>query len=789
MFLTQHFVPRWKKEWLPLSSQQLRLRNLIRILAFGIENDKKEKLGTKSNTNNGVDGESQSVGESYYFTLHATTMSAPFYTSEKLKGGSLKWKELEMSCWEGTVPNSVDAVVIRLWFSNPLEGEDKVLAVWGVYLSGLMYLGPSLRVDIPLKPSSIVFLMPGGYFTDPKCLASDMKLRYSCVTVKKCDVRPSYSISSLKRLQTLQHVIKKEVADAEMLKKKISMGDFFMNESRGRTTLRKLLNKHKPKTNHIDLMRVKENIEITKYRVNILKEEKNIMLSRLNDLDKQIKSLSKSNQSQESKIIENNKLLKLEIFNHREWKRSYIDRREKYLHSKAMLNLRKKHLISELNLIYPIAETSSDKFTICGVHLPNSEDFAGHDDLQISIALGFVTHIIQMISVFLQIPLRYPVVHYGSRSRILDPITDKMPDSEREFCLFIKGKEKLQFHYAVYLLNKNIAQMRWLCGLPTSDLRNTLENLASLVKMKFGSTNLDQGSRSLSSSTADICGSNVSVSSPLSSVKSFQSKKFLRTHYMSESRTDLLGRGMTSSSIHVPGHRISKSMGSSKDFPGSLFAAKNRHLLSGSGKSVNKNLSCSLDKGLNEYEDTINCTKSDADQFGSDPMLSCSITKGVHSEGRPTTRKTDSPKVPFLDDDVEVPVMVGSAQSGQNQCSSLNLPRENCKECGASFTDDKSDTDSAVEVVVSDFEKQVESAESSSENKNTKKSETNPSCTMSGAGEEIPVTGNKCDTEKSLRTGDSLLDSVTNRTEALVHQTTSFNRVRTRFKSTLESSN
>ena len=40
----------------------------------------------------------------------------------------------------------------------------------------------------------------------------------------------------------------------------------------------------------------------------------------------------------------------------------------------------------------------------------------------------------------------------------------------------------MRFEYAVYLLNKNIAQLRWHCDTPTSDLRPTLTNLGSLLE-------------------------------------------------------------------------------------------------------------------------------------------------------------------------------------------------------------------------------------------------------------------------------------------------------------------
>lgn len=77
-------------------------------------------------------------------------------------------------------------------------------------------------------------------------------------------------------------------------------------------------------------------------------------------------------------------------------------------------------------------QVSGAKYTICGVHLPNSEDFAGVDEGMISVALGFVTHLLQMISFFLHVPLRYPLFHFGSRSRVVDHISDKISDKERE---------------------------------------------------------------------------------------------------------------------------------------------------------------------------------------------------------------------------------------------------------------------------------------------------------------------------------------------------------------------
>jgi len=52
------------------------------------------------------------------------------------------------------------------------------------------------------------------------------------------------------------------------------------------------------------------------------------------------------------------------------------------------------------------------------------------------------------------------------------------------FPLFSRGRDAIQFYYAVYLLNKNIAQLKYYTGFGTRDLRTTLHNLRELLYMK-----------------------------------------------------------------------------------------------------------------------------------------------------------------------------------------------------------------------------------------------------------------------------------------------------------------
>ena len=57
---------------------------------------------------------------------------------------------------------------------------------------------------------------------------------------------------------------------------------------------------------------------------------------------------------------------------------------------------------------------------------------SGQDETMIAVALGYTCHLVVMISHFLDVPMRYPMEHLGSRSIIRDHILDKLTDKERE---------------------------------------------------------------------------------------------------------------------------------------------------------------------------------------------------------------------------------------------------------------------------------------------------------------------------------------------------------------------
>ncbi|XP_054481557.1 UV radiation resistance-associated gene protein [Anoplopoma fimbria] len=424
-----------------LTSQQRRLRHLRSIAARNIVNKNGSPL---------LDT---------YFTLHlciGDRISRDFYKSEVIRDSlNPTWRSLDFGMLPDLLDTSVSCFMVRIWGGQ--EEQYQLLIEWKVNLDGLRYTGQQIRSR---NPNEIIFGLNDGYYAaDFDHKDQSERKKNSLLQVDQSSVRNSYSVFSLLRLHTAQRAIKQTQVTVQKIGKEI--------EEKLRTTA--------------TCTERKKERECMQLRIAVLRSELQRQRKALGrEMDLRQKERAQL-QKKEEAFSAQHECLKEEKESLTKLQKECTAKREQFLKSNAQLTIRCRQLLSELSYIYPIDVANQSDYVICGVKLPNSEDFQAKDDGSLAVALGYTSHLVLMISCFLQIPLRYPVIHKGSRSSIKDTITDRLTEKEREFPLYPRG-ERFHFEYGVYLLNKNIAQLRYQHGLTTPDLQQTLPNLKNFLE-------------------------------------------------------------------------------------------------------------------------------------------------------------------------------------------------------------------------------------------------------------------------------------------------------------------
>ncbi|XP_015594741.1 UV radiation resistance-associated gene protein isoform X2 [Cephus cinctus] len=517
-------VPPRYKSWLPLATQQLRLRSLIQIIGYNLRTEGKYEK------------------RYFYYTIHRTNMSSPLYTSEPIDNTSPRWACLEVPTLHATGHSAASEIVLRLWRRTVVDATttDVVVFAWGISFTGLAYIGPKLSMNLQnvLKDNSLIFHLHGGFFTPSYCLVNTPEpKRYLHINVNASEIRDSYTVNKLSSLRSKMQALKQQSESVRVLRERIASGEDIQVQKYPHSSLNRLLQpKRLTREKKIEILRIKKDLEVAKFRTKLLEQERVRKMGELRTLNQLHASILETNQDHGSDLMGRYRELNRDIERLREWKQSHAETRETFVQTTGQLAYRRRQLVSELDLIYPITREEDGKFMINDVHLPDSEELDSSNDTQVAVALGSVAHVTLMIANFLNVPTRYPIIHSGSRSKIIDHITDSLPDKDRQFPLFARGKDKLQFHYAVYLLNKNIAQLRWYCGLPTVDLRTTLMNLTSLINVKPNQP-LDSSKRTFSGSSLDTEMSSGKHNPPLT--PPFQKVIFEKCHRSARSISQL----------------------------------------------------------------------------------------------------------------------------------------------------------------------------------------------------------------------------------------------------------
>lgn len=86
------------------------------------------------------------------------------------------------------------------------DDQTKVLFVWGIELSGLLYITPMSLNPKMFHSNSLVFCMTGGNYTAPHCIAEDQPTlaRITHLTLPVKDVRLSGTLIQLTRYYSIK---------------------------------------------------------------------------------------------------------------------------------------------------------------------------------------------------------------------------------------------------------------------------------------------------------------------------------------------------------------------------------------------------------------------------------------------------------------------------------------------------------------------------------------------------------------------------------------------------------
>ena len=108
-----------------------------------------------------------------------------------------------------------------------------------------------------------------------------------------------------------------------------------------------------------------------------------------------------------------------------EARESLLERKSSQKQVDVSLAAQRRRICLDLQNIYPITSVDDEtlRFMIRGVHLPSAGQYEGAPEEEIATALGWTAHLVYLLSLYLCVPLRYPVQPVGGRSLIKDPVS------------------------------------------------------------------------------------------------------------------------------------------------------------------------------------------------------------------------------------------------------------------------------------------------------------------------------------------------------------------------------
>ncbi|TDH67610.1 hypothetical protein CCR75_000088 [Bremia lactucae] len=182
-------------------------------------------------------------------------------------------------------------------------------------------------------------------------------------------------------------------------------------------------------------------------------------------------------------------------------RQNILERRCEVLRAAHKIRSRQAMLVKQLGTVYPIEYVGAGEYSIRGIRIANSDLMGGgrNDEEMISTALGYIAHLVFMLSKYLQVNLRYRVVPYSSRSYLKDEINDPIG----EYPLYKRGVEKERHEKAIRFLRKDVEQLLFARSLDPTLEAPILARLKELADAECAWLAIDRNLSNNASSSAD----------------------------------------------------------------------------------------------------------------------------------------------------------------------------------------------------------------------------------------------------------------------------------------------
>ncbi len=268
---------------------------------------------------------------------------------------------------------------------------------WTVHLSGLICIGEEMPTDRRrLARNALVFGLHEGFYSALSSVASEDLLRHIVPPAEALQVRPaslarrSYCMNTLTRVQMMQYIIQGTAVEAQRVRSRLE-------EAIQRTAARR------------EAVTRYERLRSSTALLRLLLDRRRGQLAagqrRLAALEAEIFEVESETSSRVQLLKE-----QLHLLMQFRSERLLETRRKLELTVSALVQRRRslaKVLFQDVYRIVPFPDARG--FSICGVFLPDSEAIDQHDAKMVSVALGYVTHLVALLSTLLDVHLNYQV--------------------------------------------------------------------------------------------------------------------------------------------------------------------------------------------------------------------------------------------------------------------------------------------------------------------------------------------------------------------------------------------